>query len=47
MALWGHVPVSQLQIEIHVGNRMQSYSQERTLVRSYGQRGLMRNDPLC
>ena len=41
MARWGHVPVTQLQIEVHVGNRLQSYSEERKLVRSYAQFGLL------
>ena len=42
MALWGHVPVTQLQIEIHVANRLQSYAEERKLVRSYAKFGLLR-----
>ena len=41
MARWGHVPVTQLQIEIHVANRLQSYGEERKLVRSYGEAGLL------
>lgn len=42
MMLWGHVPIVQLQVEIHVANRLQSYSEERKLVRSYGTNGVLR-----
>ena len=40
MATWGHVPVTQLQIEVHVSPRASIWEKSRLLVHSYGEHGL-------
>ena len=46
--IWGHVPVTQIQLEIHVSPRAGgNFKYSRQLVKSYGEHGLrkvMRND---
>ena len=40
MSIWGHIPVTQLQIEVHVSPRAAVFEQSRLLVHDYGKHGL-------